>query len=104
MNNIYKDEKIMGNIVVDKIVEICEGTVLSRGTASTIKTFCSDTRVIKDKDLFISLKSETNDGIKYIKEAFEKGAIGCITEYNIPEEINNTSKRYNRYNSKNCKI
>ncbi len=77
----------MKNMVVDKIVEICEGTVLSRGRASTIKTFCSDTRVIKNKDLFISLKSETNDGIKYIKEAFEKGAIGCITEYNIPEEI-----------------
>ena len=75
------------NIVVDKIVEICEGVVLSRGTASTIKTFCSDTRVIKKEDLFISLKSETNDGIKYIKEAFEKGAIGCITEYIIPKEI-----------------
>ena len=77
----------MKNMVVDKIVEICEGTVISRGTASTIKTFCSDTRVIKNNDLFISLKSEKNDGIKYIKEAFEKGAIGCITEYNIPEEI-----------------
>jgi len=75
------------NITVDKIVEICESTVISRGTASTIKNFCSDTRVIKKDDLFISLKSEKNDGIKYIEEAFEKGAIGCITEYDIPNEL-----------------
>ena len=81
-------------ISVDKIVELAEGTVLSRGIASTIKSFCSDTRTIKKNDLFISLKSETNDGIKYITEAFEKGAIGCITEYNIPDEVirNNNDK------------
>ena len=75
------------NIAVDKIVEICGNTVISTGTASTIKTFCSDTRILKKGDMFISLKSETNDGIKYIKEAFEKGAMGCITEYEIPNEI-----------------
>lgn len=75
------------NIAVDKIVEICGNTAISTGTASTIKTFCSDTRILKQGDMFISLKSETNDGIKYIEEAFEKGAMGCITEYDIPNEI-----------------
>jgi len=80
------------NITVDKIVEICKNTVISRGTGSTIKSFCSDTRTIKEDDLFISLKSEKNDGIKYIEEAFEKGAIGCITEYEIPDEIINKNK------------
>lgn len=75
------------NITVDNIVKMCESTVISTGTASTIKTFCSDTRVLKKGDMFIALKSEITDGIKYIEEAFEKGAIGCITEYNIPNEI-----------------
>lgn len=75
------------NITVDKIVEICENTVLSRGTASTIKTFCSDTRILKKNDMFLSLKSEITDGVKYIKEALSKGAMGCITEYEIPHEI-----------------
>ena len=74
-------------ISVDKIVEICKGAVISRGTASTVKSFCSDTRNIKDGDLFISFKSESKDGIKYLEEALKKGAIGCITEYNIPDEI-----------------
>lgn len=75
------------NITVDKIVEICEGAVLSRGTASTIKNFCSDTRILKKNDMFLSLKSEINDGIQYIKEALTKGAMGCITEYEIPHKI-----------------
>lgn len=80
------------DISVDKIVELAEGTVLSRGIASTIESFCSDTRTIKKNDLFISLKSETNDGIKYITEAFEKGAIGCITEYDISDEVIKNNK------------
>ncbi len=82
------------NIAVDKIVEMCECTVISRGTASTVEKFCSDTRLIEKNDLFISLKSETADGITYIKEALENGAMGVITEYNIPEEI------VNKYNNK----
>jgi len=77
---------------VDNIVEICENAVISIGTTSTIKRFCSDTRVLKKGDMFISLKSETNDGIKYIEDAFEKGAMGCITEYEIPEEIIKNNK------------
>jgi len=79
-------------ITVDNIVEICENAVISIGTTSTIKRFCSDTRVLKKGDMFISLKSETNDGIKYIEDAFEKGAMGCITEYEIPEEIIKNNK------------
>ncbi len=42
-----------------------------KGTASTVEKFCSDTRIIEKNDLFISLKSETADGITYIKEALE---------------------------------
>ena len=82
------------NIAVDKIVEMCECTVISRPTATSVEKFCSDTRIIEKNDLFISLKSETADGITYIKEALENGAMGVITEYNIPEEI------VNKYNNK----
>jgi len=88
MNKIYEEiDMEHKNITVDKIVEMLETTVISRGSASTIKNFCSDTRKIKKGDLFISLKSEKNDGIKYIEEAFEKGAMGCITEYEIPNNL-----------------
>lgn len=75
------------NITVDKIIEICNGNVLSKGKIHTICSFCSDTRKIKEGDMFISLNSEKGNGIDYIKDAFNKGAIGCITEYEIPNSI-----------------
>ena len=51
------------NITVDKLVEICESTLISEYVPSTIKTFCCDTRILK------------------------KGDIGCITEHDISKEI-----------------
>ena len=82
------------DISVDKVVQICESTVLSRGTSYTVNSFCCDTRLLKKGDIFVSFKSEAGDEIKYIKEAFSKGAIGCITECDIPKEIveQNTDK------------
>lgn len=82
------------NLTVDKIVEICENTVISRGIESTVKKICSDTRQINEGDLFISFKSELVDGTKYIEEALEKGAMGVITEYEITEKIKD------KYNNK----
>lgn len=81
-------------ITVDNIVEICENAVISMEKKSTINRICCDTRKIKKNDLFIALKSEKNNEIEYIKKAFEKGAMGCITECEIPSEIieNNKNK------------
>lgn len=78
---------ISKEITVDKIVEICKGIVISRGEASTVCKFCVDTRKLNKNDLFISLRSEKNNGEKYIKEALDKGALGCITEYDIPYDV-----------------
>ena len=75
------------NITVDKIMEICEGELISRGKESTINSFCADTRKINVGDIFISLKSEKGLEMQYIKEALQKGARGCITEQDIPTEI-----------------
>ncbi len=72
---------------VDKIVEVSEGSIKSQGTASTITKFCSDTRTIENGDFFISLTTEQNAGIKYIEEAFNKGAVGCITQLNIANDL-----------------
>ena len=77
------------NIAVDKIVEICQGEVVSRGIASTCNDFCRDTRLLKKGDTFLALKCEAENAIKYIEDAFEKGAIGCICECDVPEDIIN---------------
>ena len=46
--------------------------VLSKCLACT--GVCYDTRQIKSEEFFIALKTPTNDGHLYVKEAFEKGA------------------------------
>lgn len=81
-------------ISVDKIVEICQGVVVSRGIASTCNDFCCDTRLLKKGDTFLALKCEAENVIKYIEDAFEKGAIGCICECDVPESLKN------KYNDK----
>ena len=75
------------SLTVEKIVEISQGTLISGSLTSTINTYSVDTRKLGKNDLFISLNIEKERGIKYIGEAFEKGAIGCITEFEIPKEI-----------------
>lgn len=72
---------------VETIEKACKGTVKSRGKGQIITKFCNDTREIKENEIFISIKPENGNGIKYIEEAFAKGAAGCITEYEITEEI-----------------
>lgn len=75
------------NITVDKIVEICKGIVLSTGKTSTINKFSINAKTINKNDIFISYKTDKNNGIDNIVEAFSNGAVGCITEYDIPTEI-----------------
>lgn len=74
-------------LTVEIIQKECNGIVKSEGNINLISKFCSDTREIKENDMFISIKPEKGDGIKYIVEAFEKGACGCITEYGLSDEF-----------------
>ena len=72
----------------ETIEKICEGKIVNKGDESFFSQFCNDTREIKKGDIFISIKPESGtDGTKYIIEAFEKGATGCLTEYELSEEI-----------------
>lgn len=72
---------------IETVAKVCKGEIKSKGINEKISKFCSDTREIKKGEMFLSIKPEKGDGIKYIIEAFKKGAIGCITEYNLQEEI-----------------
>lgn len=74
-------------LTVDLIQKICKGKIISRGIERTVCKFCNDTRELQENDMFLSIKPESGDGIPYIIEAFEKGAIGCITEYELTSEI-----------------
>lgn len=81
-------------IDVDKIIEICNGELLSGDRKKEITSFSKDTRTIQNGDMYLAIKGDRVNGNDYIENAFEKGAIGCITD----EEFNKNI--INKYNNK----
>lgn len=51
-----------------------------------IENITTDTRKIAEGDLFIPLKGENFDGHKFIEQAFEKGALCCLSAENTESE------------------
>lgn len=44
-----------------------------------------DSRTVKLGDLFVALKTETNDGHKYARQALENGASACIVDHELSD-------------------
>ena len=78
------DNKI---ITVNKILEVCNGELISGNKNTDINSYSKDSRDIKDGDLYIAIRGERVNGNDYIEPAFENGAIGCITDDIIDEKI-----------------
>ena len=72
----------MKKMTIEKIVEISKGNLVNGSREAEYSGFSIDSRNIKKNELFIVIDSE-----KYISEAFEKGAAGCITQDEIKKEI-----------------
>lgn len=77
---------------VEIMQKVCNGIIKSKGNEKLISKFCNDTREIKQDDMFISIRPENGEGIQYISEAFNKGASGCITEYELSDNFINQHK------------
>lgn len=77
------------NITVNKIVEICNGKLLSGDENIQVKTYSKDTRTLNKGDMYLGIKGEKINGNDYIEQAFINGAIGCITDENVSEKIIN---------------
>ena len=71
-------------ITVNKIIEICNGELISGDGNVVVNSYSKDSRDINNGDMYIAIKGERVNGNDYIESAFENGAIGCITD----EEIN----------------
>ena len=72
---------------IERIIEICKGKLIQSGNKEIITKYSCDTRKMEKGDLFVALKSEANNEIANIEKAFELGAIGCITECEIPRRV-----------------
>ncbi len=78
------DNKI---ITVNKILEICNGELISGDKNLEVDSYSKDSRDIKDGDMYLGIKGERVNGNDYIENAFENGAMGCITDDEVNEKI-----------------
>lgn len=72
---------------VDKIVEICKAELISGDKNLEINSYSKDSRDINIGDMYIAIKGEQINGNDYIEEAFNKGAIGCISDEDVDKKI-----------------
>lgn len=78
------DNKI---ITVNKILEICNGRLLSGKKEIEVNSYSKDSRNIEVGDMYIAIKGERVNGNDYIESSFENGAMGCITDDEIDNKV-----------------
>ena len=74
-------------ITVNKVLEICNGKLLSGNKDLQVASYSKDSRDIKIGDMYIAIKGERVNGNDYIETAFINGAMGCITDENVNDKI-----------------
>lgn len=77
----------MNNLKLSEIINVCKGTLLTKCEDVEIEFFCKDTRIIKPGDMYVAIKGEKFDGNSFIEDALNKGAIGCIIDTDIQDEL-----------------
>lgn len=70
----------MKNILVKDIIEICKGKLICGNKEEICENFSKDTREINNGDIYLGIKGERFNGSIFYKDAFEKGAKGCILQ------------------------
>lgn len=78
----------MYNITVNDVLEQCNGKLIIGDRKKECIDFTTDTRKIKQGDVYIGLKGEKYDGSQFYKQALEQGADVCILQnIEIEDEI-----------------
>jgi len=83
----------MKEILVKDIIKICNGKLICGNEEEVCENFSKDTRTIEKGDIYLGIKGEKFNGSTFYKQAFEKGANGCILQdIEISEEETNEYK------------
>ncbi|MDO5556541.1 MAG: Mur ligase domain-containing protein, partial [Clostridia bacterium] len=92
INIILRGNMDNKDISVKRILEICNGKLICGNEDVIVKSYSKDTRTINDGDMYLGIKGETVNGNNFIEQAFKNGAIGCITDEKVSQEILNKYK------------
>lgn len=78
---------------LEEILEATGATILKNEVGVDDKfTFSTDTRTIKQGEIYLPLKGENFDGEKFIDKALESGAIGFFTTHHSPLATHHSPK------------
>ncbi len=70
---------------IQTLADACQGQVYGNNTI-WVYSFTIDSRKTKQGDMFIALKTDTNDGHAYIQQAIDKGAV-CVLVHHKCDNI-----------------
>lgn len=73
----------MKELYLEKVEKAVKGEIVSGNKDIIIKDICTDTRKVKEGDLFIPLVGDNFDGHNFIEEAFSKGAVAVLSHKDI---------------------
>ena len=76
-----------GPFQADRVARACEGTLLSGDPAAMFRAICTDSREIREGDLFVPLKGPTYDGHDFLFPALEAGARGSLVNREANRDI-----------------
>ncbi|MBC7765955.1 MAG: UDP-N-acetylmuramoyl-tripeptide--D-alanyl-D-alanine ligase [Hyphomonadaceae bacterium] len=75
-------------ITIKEILEATGGKLLFGNLNGEISAICTDSRKIEKGMFFVPLCGVRFDGHDYITQCFEQGAVGCVTDREIPAYAN----------------
>ncbi len=73
----------MESMSVGEILKACEGRLVSGNPETKLAGLSTDTRTIKEGDMFLAIVGKKYDGHSFIMEAFKKKAAGAIISCSV---------------------
>lgn len=82
-----EEQSLKHTITLKDIITITKGKLIIGKQEEICKTYCRDSREVKEGDIYLGIKGEQINGSIFYEEAFAKGAKGAILqEIEIPKE------------------
>ena len=86
----------MASFTMDEILHVTDGALLWGSAGPRARGVSTDSRQVKQGDLFVALKGENFDGHRFIKGAMDDGAVGAIITRRAWPSVSRWIHRYRR--------
>jgi len=78
--------KIMEARSLQQLARDCAGTMRGGDAGGVAQRVCTDSRTVKEGDLFVALKGDSFDGHDYLADAAGRGAVGAVVDSSVADQ------------------